>query len=356
MFTDTCIRISKKILFVYQMIYYFRFEKAPIMKKLLFFVFVLSVFYAKSQDFEYQVLFEGIGDNREFSTSNKAMSQTILGSRGAFEIGFEKDGHRIRGGLSHLLEFGSDLDYQKPKLTLYYQFSDTNKDFLFGAFPRRGRIDFPLAMLTDTLLYYRPNIEGMFGEVRWDWGRQNGFVDWVSRQTDINRENFVVGFSGEIFRNNLFLQNYLLMFHDAGAGIKLPDDHVKDYLGYALQAGVRTSENAPVTGLVKAGVLGSSFRERSVTGGFINAASLFAEVQGRYKNYGIKSVLHSGEGHRFKDGDRFYRQKNYWRTDVIWYFINHERVNGRFNLSFHLVDWSDLDQSQQLSIIYLFGK
>ncbi|MCA1758818.1 MAG: hypothetical protein LC658_03530 [Bacteroidales bacterium] len=210
--------------------------------------------------------------------------------------------------------------------------------------------------MTDTLLYYRPNIEGMFGEVRWDWGHQNGFVDWVSRQTDIKRENFTAGFSGEIFHKNLFLQNYVLMFHDAGPGIDIPGDHIKDYLGFALQAGVRTSENSQINGYLKAGVLGSSFRERSVTGGFINATSLFAEAQGRYKNYGIKSVLHSGDGHRFKDGDLFYRLKNYWRTDVIWYFINHEKVKGRFNLSFHVINWDDLDQQQQLSIVYVFGK
>src|SRR5690606_4867547 len=207
---------------------------------ILYLIFGLIPFFAIAQNYEYQVLFEGIGDNREFSNSNKAMSQSILGSRGAFEIGLEIDGHRIRGGLSHLLEFGSELEYHKPKLTLYYQFSDAKKDFLFGAFPRRGRIDFPLAMLTDTLLYYRPNLEGLFGEVRWDWGHQNGFVDWVSRQTDVNRENFMAGFSGEIFHNKLFFENHLLLFHDAGPAIDIPGDHIKDYLGFALQGGIRT--------------------------------------------------------------------------------------------------------------------
>ena len=326
------------------------------MKKSIFILFVLLSTIVKSQNFEYQVLFEGIGDNREYSKSNKAMSQSILGSCGAFEIGVEKDGHRIRAGLSHLLEFGSDIDAQKPILTLYYQYNDKQKDFLFGAFPRRGRIDFPLAMLTDTLLYYRPNIEGMFGEIRWDWGHQNAFVDWVSRQTDTKRENFIVGFSGEIFHKNLFLDNYILMFHDAGPGIDIPGDNVKDYLGYAVQAGIRTNENAVIKGYIKAGVLESSYRERSVTDGFENAFSLFAEAKGRYKNYGVKSVLSAGEGHKFKFGDRFYSVNNYWRTDAIWYFINHERVKGTFNLSFHLVDWKYLDQQQQMSIVYIFGK
>jgi hypothetical protein len=325
------------------------------MKKLLYVFITLLSFSATAQNFEYGLLFEGIGDNREYF-SGKANSQTILGSRGAFEVGVAIDNHRVRGGLSQLLEFGSELDFHTPKLTLYYNYSDEQKDFLFGAFPRRGRIDFPLAMLTDTLLYYRPNIEGLFGEVHWSWGRQNGFVDWVSRQTEVNRENFMAGFSGEIFYKNLFFENYLLLFHDAGAAIDMPGDHIKDYLGFAFQGGIKTSESSELKGNVKAGVMGSSFRERSITNGFVNALSLFAETKGRWRNYGIKSVLHSGKGHRFAYGDRFYQLSNYWRTDVIWYFINHRNVRGKFNLSFHVIDWNDLDQQQQLSIIYVFGK
>jgi hypothetical protein len=325
------------------------------MKKLLYVLCALMSMNAVAQDFEYQVLFEGIGDNREYF-SGKANSQTILGTRGAFEVGLNMDSHRIRAGLSHMHEFGSEINYHMPKLTLYYNYSDEQKEFLFGAFPRRGRINFPLAMLTDTLLYYRPNIEGMFGQVNWEWGWQNGFVDWVSRQTDVNRENFMAGFSGEIFHNNLFFENYLLLFHDAGAAIDLPDDHIRDYLGFALQGGVRTSKDAELKGNVKAGVMGSSFRERSVTNGFVNAFSLFAETNGRWRNYGLKSVLHSGAGHRFAYGDRFYQLDNYWRTDVIWYFINHKNVKGSFNLSFHVIDWNDLDQQQQLSIVYVFGE
>ena len=325
------------------------------MKKSLVILLVIIAFAAKSQNFEYQVLFEGIGDNREYFNPI-AYPQTILGSRGAFELGLKSDNHRIRVGLSQLLEFGSDIDAQKPKLTLYYQYSDERKDFLFGAFPRRGKIDFPLAMLTDTLLYYRPNIEGFYSEIRWDWGKQNGFVDWVSRQTDVKRENFMAGFSGEIFAGNLFLQNYILLFHDAGPAIDIQGDHIKDYLGFALQAGIRTDKESNLQGEIKAGILNSDYRERSVTDGFSVANSFFAELNGKYKNYGIKSVLSSGAPHRFIYGDSFYRAENYWRTDVIWYFINNEKVKGRFNISFHVIDWNDLDQQQQLSIIYVFGE
>ena len=64
------------------------------MRNLLLPLFIFISFFGNSQNFEYQVLFEGIGDNREFF-SNKALPQTILGGLGAFEVGVEIDIHRI---------------------------------------------------------------------------------------------------------------------------------------------------------------------------------------------------------------------------------------------------------------------
>lgn len=325
------------------------------MKKAFLLFFIFSSFIASAQDFEYQVLFEGIGDNREFKLPY-AMPQTIMGSRGAFEIGVNIDNHRIRGGVSQLLEFGSDIDAQKPKLTMYYQFSDEKNEFLFGTFPRRDRINFPLAMLSDTLLYYRPNIEGFFGEYNWDWGHQNGFVDWVGRQTEEQREQFMAGFSGEIFYKNLFFQNYLVMFHNAHTLYNDPPLHIKDYSGYAFQVGIRTNKKSAIQGDIKAGILGSMYRERGVTDGYVNGNSLFAELNGRYKNFAIKSVLSSGDSHHFAMGDTYYSAEDYLRTDIIWHFINHKNVKGRFNYSLHAVNWDHVDQQQQLSIVYIFGK
>jgi len=325
------------------------------MKKLLSLLFILITIIGKSQDFEYQVLFEGIGDNREYF-NNYGFPQTILGTRTAFEGGVSSDNHKIRLGFSYLYEFGSEPDAQKIKPTIYYQFENQKIDFLFGSFSRRDKIDFPLAMLTDTLLYYRPNIEGMLGELHWDWGRQNAFIDWVSRQTEFKSEIFTAGASGEIFVKNFFLQNYILMTHDAIPGIRTTTEHIEDYLGFALQAGIRTKVNSTFEGYIKTGVLGSSFRQRSVTDGFENAASFFAEAKGKYRKFGVKSVLSSGGSHKFAYGDRFYHAKNYWRTDLIWYFINHEKVKGTFNFSLHVIDWEELNNQQQLSIIYVIGK
>ena len=318
-------------------------------------LFGFSALWATSQNFEYKVLFEGIGDNREYF-NDYGYPQTILGSRAAFEGGVSSDNHKLRMGFSYLYEFGSQPDAQKVKPIIYYQFTNPEIDFLFGAFSRRDKINFPLAMLTDTLLYYRPNIEGMYGKYTWNWGWQNGFIDWLQHQTDIKREMFAAGVSGELHLGPFIVENFLLISHVALPKIRIKSEHIKDYMGFSLRAGIQTKEKAAFQGYLKVGILNSAYRERSVTDGFITANSLFAEARGQWKSLAIKTVLHSGQGHSFAFGDNFYRAENYSRTDLIWYFLNKEQIKGHFNWSLHVIDWQELNNQQQLSIIYVFGK
>lgn len=326
-----------------------------LMKKALFTFFILVSIITNAQDFEYKVLFEGIGDNREF-TSFYGISQTILASRAAFELGVNIDNHRIRTGVNSLFEFGTDINTIKPKLSLYYQYVSDTVEFMFGALPRRDNIIFPLAMLSDTVSYFRPNIEGLYGKIKWDWGYQNAFIDWVSKKTNEDCEQFMAGSSGEIFYKNLFFQNYLIMFHNVSEVYNNPTFQVEDYAGGAFQLGVRSDKNSLIESDIKAGVLMSGYRVRYSQAGYDFGISLFAELNLRYKKYGFKSVLSSGNGHVFAFGDTYYAANNYMRNDIIWYFINHKKIKGRFNYSFHIVDWEHIDQQQQLSIIYVIGQ
>jgi hypothetical protein len=235
---------------------------------------------------------------------------------------------------------------------MYYQFEDQKKQFQFGSFPRLGMVDFPLAMLADTLLYFRPNIEGMSGIITGDRGYQMAFVDWIGRQTKTIRETFMVGTSGEISFGNVFIQNFVLMHHLAHSVEREEGQHIKDYFGYSLTGGVNLGSEKTFHAEVKAGLLSSLYRERSVTDGFQISYSLIAEATGRYKTFALKTILHSGDKHHFALGDPFYRFKNYVRTDAVWYFIHFKNVTGRFNWSFHLTDLQQIDHSQQLSLIY----
>ncbi|MGQ7870815.1 hypothetical protein [Sunxiuqinia sp. sy24] len=326
------------------------------MRAILVFVLLFTAVTGFTQKFEYDVLFHGIGDNREYF-SGVANSQTILGEQTSFAIGTTVDGvHEFRIGLSHLFEFGSEIADQKTKLTAYYHYSDEQKEFYFGAFPRMGLIDFPLALITDTFLYYRPNIEGLYGKYNWDWGHQSAFVDWTGHQTVSQRETFMAGFSGEMRQQSIFFQNYITLFHYAGTTLRPEGENIHDNLGAALFLGSDLDQLLPLeNSYVKLGMLYSKHRERHVSDGYKNANSLLAEFYGEVRQLALRSSLNFGNGHTIMNGDRFYDADSYWRTDLIWRFIASKHVEGRFNLSFHLIDGNDLDQSQQLSIIYRFG-
>ncbi|MFV0375669.1 MAG: hypothetical protein ACK5JD_00040 [Mangrovibacterium sp.] len=310
-----------------------------------------------AQKIEYQVQFQGIGDNREF-TPEYSYPQTILGERTSIVLGTTIDTlHRFRIGINHLYEFGTDADQVKPKLTAYYRYQDSQNSFYFGAFPRIELIDFPLAMITDTFLYYRPNIEGLYGKHSWSWGHQLGFVDWTSRQTATQRETFMAGLSGEMrFLGQFFFQNYINLFHHALTATENPDEHITDNMGAAFYLGYNFSK---LTGLqhayLKAGLLRSSIRERGVDDDYITGNSLSGQLYAEAKRFALRSTFSFGDGHQFMNGDPYYRQKSYVRTDVIWKFLQHKQLQGTFNLSFHLVDGSTLDQQQQLMLIYRFG-
>ena len=104
------------------------------------------------------------------------------------------------------------------------------------------------------------------------------------------------------------------MYHDAGPGINIEGDHIKDYMGHLFMGGYRLTKETDLEASIKGGLLTSLFRIRSVTDGYIKNQSFYSELLVKYKNYGIKSTLHAGEGHHFKYGDTFYAQESYWRT------------------------------------------
>ncbi len=309
-----------------------------------------------AQKLEYSVLFQGIGDNREYSREY-ALPKTILGERTSFEIGTTLDeNHKFRVGLSHLFEFGSEINDLKPNLTAYYQYNDKQKVFYFGAFPRLGLLNYPLAMLSDTLNYYRPNIEGLYGQYKWTWGNQGGFVDWTSRQTDYKRETFLAGIFGKMQFGSFFFENYLLMFHYAGTALRPEGEHISDNHGMSLLLGANLEKLIPIQkAYIKAGILESGLRERNVTDGYITGWSFTGELYGESKSFALRATYHQGDGHNLMYGDSFYNADSYLRTDIYWKFINSEQIQGRFNLSFHLIEGSTLDQSQQLSLVYKFG-
>jgi len=311
----------------------------------LFFLF--SGIPGQSQSFEWNAGYDGFLDNREYYSIDDP--QTIFGSRLWGEIGADLDDrHSFRAGFNYLYEFGYDPDAHIPGVIMYYRYRAERINFLIGAFPRRELPVHPLVFLSDTLNYFRPNMEGTFvGYSGKNW-QQHVFIDWTGRQTDERHERFIFGFSGNVRTGMFFLEDHFIMAHLAGKGIPDPEFHLRDNGGLNLNIGVDVSERVFLdTLIVRLGGLISLDRIRGVDPIWQTPAGFLGQLDMRFKSFGLNGLYYRGEGHHFFYGDPFYRLKHYGRIDLYFMPFRNEQVNLRFDLGLHFTA-GDLDYSQQI--------
>ncbi len=311
--------------------------------------------HAQSKNFEYYVPFFGFADNREYRNSVHR-PQTIFGARISPEVGYLLDStHRLRVGVHLMKEFGSEQNKYLHNPILYYQYEKPTVNFKMGFFPRAGLLDqYPLALLNDTLQYYRPNIEGIFLRLKFRHGYQDAFVDWTSRQTATNRETFLIGFSGRQTMKRFFLDHYFLLYHFAGTKTPQPNDHIRDNLGFMLRLGVDLSRKVFFDSLsLHVSWLASFDRLRHVydwrtPSGFQYGFFL------QKKKFFCNAVLYSGDAQDITFGDSFYMSPMFIRADLGYEFIKKEAIRLRFVLSLHYLE-KKLDNQQVLTVFIATG-
>lgn len=313
--------------------------------------------YLFSQNFEYGLQYDGIGDNREYF-SEYNMPETILGSRLNFDVGTRIDSlHRFRAGLSYFYEYGAELFELKPHPILYYAFDGDKWGFKMGAFMRKGNVDYPYAIVSERYEYYNPTVDGLLVSYRTKNVNMNVFTDWVSRQDSVRHEQFMAGFLGKQTPGNFIFEEYWYMFHNAGRMGDYQGEYIKDYTGGLLLAGYDFSSLTPLTVLtMKTGILSSAYRDRENGSSFELKSSSYSEVVIDYKGFGVEAFLKYGSEHDFSHGDNFYNTtKNYSRLKLYVTPFSFDRIKGRFSWSFHFAN-DVLDQQQQFSLIYTFSE
>ena len=126
-------------------------------------------------------------------------SRTYSGTRTELDLGLHVDSaNTFIVGTNAIHEFGAQPYFLSAVPVAYYHYKSSKWLFNAGEFPREGLIDdYPRAMLNDTLMYYRPNVEGLLARYTSTHFWQTGWIDWVSRQTDTQREEFLFGAEGK---------------------------------------------------------------------------------------------------------------------------------------------------------------
>ncbi|HEY4322996.1 MAG TPA: hypothetical protein VGN20_03390 [Mucilaginibacter sp.] len=313
------------------------------MTKKFYFTILISLItctaaLAQSIDVGFNAL--GFLDNREYKDF-VSRSRTYSGVRTGLDFGIRIDSlNSFIVGANGIHEFGAVPYFLKVNPVAYYKFESHNWLFNAGAFSRTGLLDnYPRALLNDTLMYYRPNVEGLLARYQNAHFMETGWIDWVSRQTDTEREQFLFGFEGKYkpsVSGSFYIVHYFMLEHNAGAAILTPDDHIQDNGGAQVRLGLDFSKKQHLLDSlsIEAGGMMSLERTRGVDGlqtplGFVS--SLYAS----HGRFAIFDEFYIGEGSHINFGDSFYSKHFYNRLDFIITPFSAHGLRGQFVFTIH---------------------
>jgi hypothetical protein len=327
---------------------------------LIIFALLTSTTFTFAQNLD--VHFNGLGfmDNREYKAF-VGRSRTYSGTRLSLDLGIHLDSlNSFIVGVNGIHEFGAKPYFLKADPIAYYQFKSKSWQFNIGAFPREGLLtSYPRAILNDTLRYYRPNVEGMLTKYEFDHGYETMWIDWVSRQTATDREQFLFGLAGKYKPSQsgpFFLAHYFMLLHDAGASVAVPDDHIRDNGAIQLRGGLDFSHKTILDSLtIEAGGMMSLERTRGVDG-FQTPKGVVASAYLSYHRFALYDEFYAGEGHNITYGDAYYQKKRYNRLDIIYTPFLFKRIKGQFIFSFHQSTGYLNDNQQAFRVTYDLGR
>ncbi|MBS7564167.1 hypothetical protein KHS38_07095 [Mucilaginibacter sp. Bleaf8] len=319
---------------------------------------------ARAQQNSVDIHFNGFGflDNREYRAFTER-SRTYSGARTALDIGLNLDSvNHFVVGVNGIHEFGAKPYFLKVDPIAYYEFESKKWLFDAGMFPRAGKLsNYPRALLNDTLMYYRPNVEGLLTRYQGDFGYETLWLDWVSRQTANDREQFLFGISGKYKPNPLgkfYISHYFVMLHDAGPAVAIPGDHIRDDGAGQVRLGLDFSHKTVFDSLsVEAGGMFSLERvRRNEGGGFSKPLGFVASAYAGLRRIAFFDEFYAGQGHYVNYGDAFYQKKMYNRLDIIYTPFLFNRIKGQFVLSLHQSPGQLTDNQESFRVVFDIGR
>lgn len=311
----------------------------------------------KAQEVGVKLNFFGYADNREFGAIY-TQPKTIFGTMVSPQLYFKLDGgHALYGGIHYNQDFGKHTENkQRLNPIAYYNYTSATVDFAIGFIPRYERLkDIPRVVLADTFMYDRPNIEGMYFQYSKGGFKQRVFIDWLSKQSYTQREQFVAGISG-IYRTGLFYVDHAgLLYHNALTSNDAIEEHIQDNAVVTAKAGLDLSHTTLFDSLtVDAGAVIGFDRVRTeyemrTAKGFISTQHI------GYKKFAITNTVYIGEVQNLPNGDSFYHRDKYDRLDISWSPFRTAAIEGKFVASFHFSK-GQVDNQQAFTLRYNFGQ
>lgn len=197
-------------------------------------MWLLGVAYGNAQEVVWSVDFDSHFANREGGDELRP-DQTFLFTRLAPEIGIQlgnqRNGHTLKGGVSWLQPLNSNAADAKVSPTLYYQYRHKGWRVNVGMIPRTEMEEHaPRYLWSDSLAYRQPNIRGVLAQYQKRPGRGYAqlFLDWRQQQADFRREAFNVLISGKAYVGNVWFGGHVQYNHLAKSKLAPEGEGVND--------------------------------------------------------------------------------------------------------------------------------
>ena len=315
-------------------------------------LFLLSS-YGIAQSPKFYLGFDQILDNREYFTPY-GYHQTIFGARINPGVSFGFDSvHAVKLGVNYMYEFGGEFFGVKPQLDLYYSYTTEKLQMKFGSFPRREVMDYPLFSLSDSLHYYRPNVEGASIRYKGKWGNIHGWVDWMARENEETREAIHAGFDATIHLSIAYLKAYTTRYHLARTTSPTDMNQIRDDGSLMLLAGIDVSDRLFLDKLDFASGVASSYVKQRPAPDFQWAHAWYTKIDLMYKIFGIKGSWYLGDPSPLLLGDPLYSAGNYGRIDFFVDPFKNPRISSKIGWNLHLIPGDGLYHSQQVLVSIL---
>lgn len=288
------------------------------------------------------------------------LRKTISGTRTELDLGYnlDSDNHFIVG-TNALHEFGGKPYFLTLDPVAYYSYTGEHWLFNAGEFPRQDLLtQYPRALLNDTMQYYRPNVQGLLLRNKNKFGYETGWIDWISRQTPTNRNQFMAGELGTFIPNPghaFYISHYFLFEHNAGSKSDTAAN-IQDSGGAQIRLGLDFSHRTIFDSLkFEAGAMGTAHRTRSmyqfqVSKGFV------ASVYISYKRFSIFDEFYKGDPNYLTYADPFYIKPIYNRLDFIYSAFVGKHLKGQFILGLHQSPARLTDSQPGFKMIYDIGR
>jgi hypothetical protein len=288
------------------------------------------------------------------------LRKTISGTRTAIDMGLNVDStNHFVVGTNALHEFGGKPYFLKVDPVAYYSYTGEHWLFNAGEFPRQDLLtQYPRALLNDTMQYYRPNVQGLLLRHKNKFGYETGWIDWISRQTPIDRNQFMAGELGTFIPDPghaFYISHYFLFEHNAGSKSDTAAD-IQDSGGAQVRLGLDFSHRTVFDSLkFEAGAMGTVHRTRSMYQ-FQASKGFVASVYMSYKRFSIFDEFYKGDPNYLTFADPFYSKPIYNRLDFIYTAFLGKHLKGQFILGLHQSPARLTDSQPGFKVIYDLGR